>query len=825
VAEHCHLCTRSILAEIIDFIVTPTELECLWVLAKPYWTPRHITNLAICVVYNPPSSPYQDMLGDYLLHSIDKITTKYPHGGICIMGDFNRFEIKPVLHGSKLDQVVKHPTRGGAVLDLIITNLKSSYQNPCIEEPLGQSDHNTVLWYPVDHKPTNTTTKVTFRQMKDSNIRSFGQWISQHPWTEVMDAADTQTKVDNFYDTLKAKIDHHFPYKSFVKHNGDKAWMTPQIKSAIRKRQKAFHTGNMALYRKMRNQVIRLCAKAKKRHYVSRVKSLKKDNPAKWHQCLRKILNSSRSPVSVCLPDNAHLHDKDIAELINDHFSSIVNELPRLDLDLLPTYLPSPSRPPRIFPWEVYETLRRLNSNKSNGPDNVPPKIVKQYAVEFSEVLAHIFNSSLEEGYVPKQWKQAIISPIPKKSPASLNNLRPISLTSVLIKAFESFVTKWVLQDVANVLDPNQFGCRRGMSTVHYLTAMVNSILLGAESPKSIQTILLTDFSKAFDRINHTTLINKMLQYNVRPSILPWLCNFLSNRLQCVRYHGVTSSWREISSGVPQGTKLGPILFLIYINDALREDVLDRYKFVDDLSICESRMFYEPSQVQTSLDELNGWASKNDMILNGEKFKLLMISFMKDCPPPPTISLNDTPLEYTEDACILGLWFSKDLSWSKHVDIITQKASSRLFWLKKLKRFGLPTQDLIEFYQGYIRPTLEYAAPVWSPSITALQSMKIERVQKRALRIILGLHYTCYDEALAHFCLPSLENRRKNLSLKFAKSLFSSPMFRSWLPPTRSEVHGRDLKSANKLCIPSTKTNRYKNSPIPYFTHLLNTCT
>ena len=213
------------------------------------------------------------------------------------------------------------------------------------------------------------------------------------------------------------------------------------------------------------------------------------------------------------------------------------------------------------------------------------------------------------------------------------------------------------------------------------------------------------------------------------------------------------------------------------------------------------------------------------MILNGEKCKLLIISFMRDSPPPLEISLNNTSLECTEEACILGVWFTQDLGWGKHVDIITQKASSRLFWLKKLKRFGLPTDDLCEFYQGYIRPTLEYAAPVWSPSITARQSMKIERIQKRALRIILGPQYTCYNEALIYLCLPSLENRRKDLSLKFAKSLLCSPIFRSWLPPTRSEIHARNLKGAHQLCIPLAKTNRYKNSPIPYFTHLLNTCT
>jgi len=303
---------------------------------------------------------------------------------------------------------------------------------------------------------------------------------------------------------------------------------------------------------------------------------------------------------------------------------------------------------------------------------------------------------------------------------------------------------------------------------------------------------------------------------------MPWICSFLTKRSQCVRYHNKCSDFKEISSGVPQGTKLGPILFLVYINDALKDDILNRYKYVDDLSVCESRLYYEASLMQSSLDQLNTWSIRNDMILNSEKCMLMTFSFMKDSPPPPSILLNEKPLDYTETACILGLWLSNNLRWDKHVDVITKKASSRLFWLKKLKSSGLPAQDLCDFYVGYIRPTLEYAAPVWNSNITTQQVMKIERIQKRALRIILGSQYECYTSALAQLGLPSLEKRRETLSLKFAKSLLNSPTFRHWLPPSRSQIHTRCLKGANLLDIPLAKTNRYKNSPIPYFVALLN---
>jgi len=182
------------------------------------------------------------------------------------------------------------------------------------------------------------------------------------------------------------------------------------------------------------------------------------------------------------------------------------------------------------------------------------------------------------------------------------------------------------------------------------------------------------------------------------------------------------------------------------------------------MSVCESRLYNEACLIQSSLDQLNTWATRNDMILNSEKCILMTFSFMRNCPPPHNILLAGKSLKYTESACILGLWLSSNLRWEKHVDVITKKASSRLFWLKRLKNSGLPVQDLCDFYQGYIRPTLEYAAPVWHSNITTQQVLKIERIQKRALRIIIGSQYVCDNSALDKLDMPSSRKEEKPLA-------------------------------------------------------------
>lgn len=187
----------------------------------------------------------------------------------------------------------------------------------------------------------------------------------------------------------------------------------------------------------------------------------------------------------------------------------------------------------------MYKILQNIKSNKAGLKEDLPPRIIREFAYELSTPVTDILNTSFHQGIVPWQWKRSQIVPIPKSQPPTIDQLRPIALTSRLSKIAESFIVKWLLEDISKFIDPHQYGNIPGLSTTHYLIKLLHNIFENCEISKSISTIICTDFSKAFDRLDHNILIRKLIDFNVRPFVIIWIMDFLEQRSQCVKYQNV----------------------------------------------------------------------------------------------------------------------------------------------------------------------------------------------------------------------------------------------------------------------------------------------
>ncbi|KAI8502082.1 hypothetical protein Bbelb_204940 [Branchiostoma belcheri] len=345
----------------------------------------------------------------------------------------------------------------------------------------------------------------------------------------------------------------------------------------------------------------------------------------------------------------------------------------------------------------------------------------------------------------------------------------------MIAKVCEGFVAKWTLVDIIQNIDPKQFGGLPGKSTTHCLVDILHHLSSTADRRGTLSSIVLTDFSKAFDRVEHTTAISRLLELGCRPSLTRWICDFLSERRQRVLHQGSLSEWEILTCGLPQGTVLAPIIFLAMINSAAVKTRSTNWKFVDDLSMIESRLTREPSLLQHDLDDLEQWTANSYMKLHPKKCKAMHVYFTKPPPPLPVLYIDGHALQEVSVAKLLGVMVQSDLKWNTHVNHITSQSSRRLFLLRHLKRFRLPVSDLVTVYIA-----------------------QIENIQRRACRIILGKDYSRYSDACSLLGLPSLQQRRQHLILKFGRGLMESPTFRQWLPPTRGETS--DLRGTCPLC-------------------------
>ena len=269
------------------------------------------------------------------------------------------------------------------------------------------------------------------------------------------------------------------------------------------------------------------------------------------------------------------------------------------------------------------------------------------------------------------------------------DKLRPVSLSDCFAKVAETFITDWILEDISDKIDLQQYGNVKGVSTSHYLVSLLHFLHQGADKVNSVGTVVFTDFSKAFDMVGHNLLIEKFIHIGVRRSIIPWLCDFLSNRMQCVRYDSTLSDFATLSAGLPQGTKLGPIGFQVIINDAVQNNSgpISCWKYVNDLTIAENCTHPDSSQLQVILDSFSQWTEDNSVSLNPAKCQALQICFKTDIPHLTELKINGCSFNCVDHAKILGVWLQHDLSWDKNISHMISKTNCHLYMLRMIKRF------------------------------------------------------------------------------------------------------------------------------------------
>ena len=391
------------------------------------------------------------------------------------------------------------------------------------------------------------------------------------------------------------------------------------------------------------------------------------------------------------------------------------------------------------------------------------------------------------------------------------NDIRPISLTCTLSKLLESITGKWVLEAISSKIDPKQFGGIKGRSTSHALIDILHSWHEALDKRNSVRAVFV-DYAKAFDHVDHNLVMSKMSALNVPEDVTRWLHSFLSERQQRVKIGNTVSNWCTANGGMPQGTWLGPYVFIVLINDLKLS--LPVHKFIDDTTITELITKNNDNMI-LAIVELDNWSSKNHMNVNSRKTKEMLLGTIART-TPSHLNIADQQIERVSSFKLLGVVISNDLKWHKHVEYICAKAGKRLHFLKLLKRASLPRDDLLYFYKSVIRPVVEYASAVWHTSINKEQCASIERIQTRALRIIYS--NTDADDARISANLESLDQRRSKLSHKLFNSMSNSNNCLHHLLPNKRDtvVINRLRHSHSQYEQIRARTTRYQNSFLPY---------
>ena len=728
------------------------------------------------LIYRPPDISYENSL--LLYNQISRLVENVKN--YTLLGDFNIPDInwseltaQSVLAKEFLtfclkigaNQCVDFPTRQNNTIDLVLCSDRNFVKSIIPDVPFCTSDHESIVCEFISFSRTQQPDfhKPCFQKADFNLINAF---LATVDWNVVYSNCNC---TEDYWLAFKHVLDTIiYQFVPFVNVNSvkSKPWFDGKLHRLRLIKQRRWRT-----YFNNRNIVTYADYRAAAQNFRSEFLSSKckyeeklfgsnnNVDSKRFHNYVKKQ-NTVSSSIPCMKRDDGSLATSDYEKscLFSGYFASVFTE----DNNVLPDFNPTCDARLDSFSCSVnnvVKVIRKLKNNSSPGIDNYTPFFLKQILAHIANPLTKLFNVSLSEGVVPSDWKTAIIIPIFKKGdPQRASQYRPVSLTSVICKTLERIIREQLVKYLIDndIIPKEQHGFLSKKSTTTNLLECLDKWTKNFDDGRQTDIIYL-DYSKCFDTVCHSKLVYKLSKYGISNSALNWITSFLTDRVQHVKINNSMSSPANVLSGVPQGSVLGPVLFLCfsadlqhvvkYSNISIYADDTKLFKAIDNVLDC--------LLLQQDLNAICKWADTWQLRLNPDKTKRLTIGKIKF---DYDYVLNDVNIEIVDSMCDLGIQVQANLKYTRQCNAVIKKAYYSIRNMFNAFK-GHTCNFYVYMYTCYIRPLLESSSQVWSP-IQKGNIDKIENVQRHFTKRLPGMWDVPYHSRLELLKLDSLETRR-----------------------------------------------------------------
>ena len=684
-----------------------------------------------------------------------------------------------------LTQLVEEPTRLNNILDLLYTSNQDLFSDIEVQENNLLSDHRLIVANMSivcnegpegnENTPLHSLRSLNFFD-KNVNWERISQEIENINWDEKFNGSDINEIYNQFCSELLNISEKYVPKR---KPWSGKKNKIPRHRHLLIRKKRTLYTRIWRSNNRARIDSLKLCIENIEQQLKTSYENERRNAELKATECIKQnpkyffTYTASKSKVKYgigpFMKDGEIINNpKKKAEILKEQFESVYSTSPFNEQNSAPN-------PTRTFDRiledfniteaDIKNQIKRLRTNAAAGPDNIPAILLKNCSETIAYPICKLWVKSLQEGYIPDLLKTGIITPIFKGGDrTNPQNYRPVSLTSHVIKIFENIVRMKIENHLTenNLFNDNQHGFRKGRSCISQLLNHYNKIIEDLEKGHRNHVVYL-DFAKAFDKVHHKVLLQKLRNIGISGKLHHWIKEFLSSRKQTVTVEGQHSEMSEVLSGVPQGSVLGPLLFLLHIGD-IDNEIRNNSTiscFADDTRIM--RRITQDSDCQLLQDDLNSiykWADDNKMEFNDKKFESI---YYHPNPRPHADheyrTKDGTPIQRKSSVRDLGIMMSEDVTFKENIEIMVKRGKRMAGWALRTFKSRDKTV-MLTLYKALIRPFIEYGCQVWSPQ-NAGEITKLENIQRAFTRKIDGMEGKNYWQRLKELNLHSLQRRRE----------------------------------------------------------------